>query len=181
VADRAGGDARVLLVTGERVRDIEGPGISGRDVRHLMVSRDGTRLAALVRSPGGDRVLVARVLHDAQGRVVRATRAVRIPLADASPTRIHDVGWRSPTSLSVLSVITDDLSQVRTVSVDGSPGDLATPGSSRLRGQARQLVSSPVEGDNVYVVAGRSVSDLTVPELTLPRLPRRLTSLTYVG
>jgi hypothetical protein len=178
--DRADGRARVLLVVGERVRPIRVPGLTGRDVQRLLVSRDGTRLVAVVDGRRGDQVVVARVLRDGQGRVLRTTRARAIPLDDV-PTEVRDIGWQTPSTLSVLSGITDDLSQVRTISVDGAPGYLAAPGSSRLRGRARNLVSSPVEGTNVYVVAGRAVSDLTVPELTLPPLPRGLTSLTYPG
>jgi hypothetical protein len=181
LVDRARGRARVMLVVGERVRALQVPGLTGRDVQQFLVSRDGSRIVAVVGTRKGDQVRVARVLRDEQGRVLRTTRAETVPLEDASGTQVHDIGWDTPSSLSVLSVITDDLSQVRTISVDGSPGDLAAPGSSRLRGRARQLVSSPVEGTNVYVVAGRSVSDLTVPELTLPPLPQGLTSLTYPG
>lgn len=181
LADVGRGGTRIMLLTGERVRTVRVPGISGRDVGQLLVSRDGTRLVALVRSSRGDSIRVARLVRDNQGGVRRATRARSIPLADDSPDRIQDVGWRTPTSLSVLSVITNDLSQVRTISVEGSPGDLATPGTTRLRGRARQLVSSPVEGANVYVVAGRAVNDVTVPERTVPSLPRGLSAITYVG
>ena len=63
---------------------------------------------------------------------------------DGANQVIRDIGWRSPTAISVLTDITDDLSQVETISVDGSPGDLGIEGASRLRGGTRQLVSSPV-------------------------------------
>jgi len=78
----------------------------------------------------------------------------------------------------VLSDITDDFSEVRTFSVDGSPAEIAT---SRLRGRTRTLVSVPLEGSAVYALAGRSVTDLTRPERTVPDLPRGLTDLTFAG
>ena len=81
----------------------------------------------------------------------------------------------------MLSDITDDLSQVRTVSVDGAPGEVVTSGSSRVRGAFRRLVGSPVEGAGVYAVAGEDVIDLTSPTRPLGTLPSGLTSLTYVG
>ena len=86
--------------------------------------------------------------------MLRATRAVVLDFEpdDADPV-IRDIGWRSPTAISVLTDITDDLSQVETISVDGSPGDLAIEGASRLRGGDPQLVSSPVEGAEVFAVA----------------------------
>ena len=181
LADRAGGRARISVVVGNRPRTIEVPGISGRQVRHLLVSRDGSRLVAVVRTRQGDVVVASRVLHDDRGRVLRATRAQRLAVDPEEGGVIRDIGWRSPTSISVLTDITDDLSQVRTVSVDGAPGELATIGSSRLRGSARTLVSSPVEGAEVYAVAESTASDLTAPERTLPPLPEGLQALTYVG
>lgn len=181
LADRAGGRARMLVVEKDQARALEVPGISGRDVRHLLVSRDGSRLVAAIHTPRGDQVLVSRVLHDDAGRVLRATRGQRLALDPLTLGRVRDIGWRSPTSVSVLSDVIDDLSQVRTVSVDGAPGDLPVTGSSRLRGRTRVLVSSPVEGAEVYALAGRAVTDLTAPERPVAALPEGLVSLTYVG
>jgi hypothetical protein len=181
LADRARGHARISVVVGNRPRTIEVPGISGRDVRQLLVSRDGSRLVAVVRTGQGDTVVASRVLHDDQGRVLRTTKARRLAVDPDASGVIRDIGWRSPTAISVLTDITDDLSQVRTVSVDGAPGELATVGSSRLRGSARALVSSPVEGAEVYAVAAATAADLTAPERTQPPLPDGLQGLTYVG
>ena len=156
--------------------------MSGRDVRHLLISRDGSRLVAVVRTPKGDRILASRILHSEAGRVLRATRAVVLDFVPnpANPV-IRDIGWRSPTSISVLTDITDDLSQVETISVDGSPGDLGIEGPSQLRGGTRQLVSSPVNGAEVFAVADQAIVDLTAPERPIGPLPERLSSLTYVG
>jgi hypothetical protein len=145
------------------------------------VSRDGSRLVAVVAGADGDRVVAARVRHDDAGRVLGAARARRLAYEPDGSGQVRDVAWRTPTTVSVLSDITEDLSQVRTVSVDGAPGEVVTSGSSRVRGAFRHLVGSPVEGAEVYVVAGREVVDLTAPTRPLSPLPAGLTSLTYVG
>lgn len=181
LVDRHPRGARVLVVDGDRVRGVQVPGLSGRDVRHLLVSRDGSRVVAVVRTRRGDRVLAARVLYDDRGRLLRIARTGRLGLEPEGDGVIRDIAWRSPTSISVLTDITDDLSQVRTVSVDGAPGELAPVGSSRLRGRVRSLVSSPVEGAEAYAVAASTAADLTAPEHTLPPLPQGLQALTYVG
>ena len=183
LADRALGGALISVVVGKQEpRQIDVPGISGRDIRHLLVSRDGSRLVAVVRTPKGDRIVASRILHSEAGRVLRAARAVVLDfMPDAANPVIRDIGWRSPTAISVLTDITDVLSQVETISVDGSPGDLGIEGASRLRGGTRQLVSSPVPGAEVFAVARQTVSDLTAPEIPIGPLPEGLTSLTYVG
>lgn len=183
LADRAVGGAVISVVVGQQApRQVDVPGVSGRDIRHLIVSRDGSRLVAVVRTPEGDRVVASRILHSEAGRVLRATPAVVLDfVTNDADAVIRDIGWRSPTAISVLTDITDDLSQVETISVDGSPGELSIVGASRLRGGTRQLVSSPVQGTEVFAVAPQAVSDLTAPERPIDPLPVRLTSLTYVG
>lgn len=183
LADRARGGAVITVVAGEQApREIVVPGVSGGDVRRLLVSRDGSRLVAVVRTPKGDRVVASRILHSEEGRVLRATRAVVLDFEpDAADAVVRDIDWRSPTAVSVLTVNSQELSRVETVSVDGAPGDLGIQGVSRLRGGARQLVSSPVEGVEVFAVARQSVSELTAPERPLDPLPEGLVSLTYVG
>jgi hypothetical protein len=180
VLDRGAGRARVILVEDGVARVREVPGVSGRPVTKLLVSRDGSRLVAVVRGRRADRVVSSRIRHDAAGVVVGFTppQALAVPAEDAP--RVRDIGWRSPTTVSVLSV-TDDFSQVRTLSVDGAPGETSPGGTIRLRGRTRALVSSPLDLSEVYGVSGRVVVDLTRPERTVPDLPRGLTSLTYPG
>ena len=105
-----------------------------------------------------------------------------LPEPAEGTARIRDIAWRSPTTVSVLSdIITEGLSQVRTVSVDGAPGEISTGGTTTLRGRIRTLVSTPVDLVEAYAVAGRAVFALTRPERSVPDLPPGLTSLTYVG
>ena len=181
LVDRAGGRARVLVVNGTQARTVQVPGVSGRDVEQLLVSRDGSRLVAVVSDEDGDRVVAGRILHDDSGRVLGATRARTLAYEPDASGQVRDIAWRTPTAVSVLSDITDDLSQVRTVSVDGAPGEIVGSGSGRVRGAFRSLVGSPVEGAEVYAVAGDEIIDLTAPTRPLGALPSELTSLTYVG
>ncbi|KRF30226.1 LpqB family beta-propeller domain-containing protein [Nocardioides sp. Soil805] len=181
LVDRNGGRARVLVVTGTRARTVRLPGVSGRDVEEFLVSRDGSRLVAVVAGTSGDRVVAGRILHDDQGRVLGAGGTRTLAYQPDASGQVRDIAWRSPTTVSVLSDITDDLSQVRTVSVDGAPGEVVTSGSGRVRGAFRRLVGSPVEGAPVYAVAGEDVIDLTSPTRPLATLPSGVTSLTYVG
>lgn len=182
LADRARGGAVISVQVGEqKPRKIEVPGVSGRDVRHLLVSRDGSRLVAVVRTPTGDRVLASRILHSDTGRVLQATGTVVLDFTAESTTKvISDIAWRSPTAVSVLTG-TAESSQIETISVDGSPGDLVFEGASRLRVGTGELVSSPVPRADVFAVTGADISDLTVPERTIGPLPEGLSSLTYVG
>lgn len=181
VLDRGAGDATVYTVVDGAAQAVDVPGLSGRAVRQLLVSRDGTRLVAVVRGTVADRVVSVRVRQDAAGAVVGFTSLRVLPRQAEGSLRVRDVAWRSPTTVSVLSDITDVLSQVRTVSADGAPGEISTGGTTVLRGANRLLVSSPVDAAEVYAVAGRAVSSLTRPERSLADLPAGLRSVTYAG
>ncbi|QIK75612.1 LpqB family beta-propeller domain-containing protein [Nocardioides piscis] len=183
LVERGAGRARVSVVAGDRPpREIEVQGVTGRDVRHVLVSRDGSRLVAVVRRPDGDRVLVSRILHDEAGGVLRTTRAVPLAFAPQAPSLvIRDITWRSPSAISVLSDLSRDLSLVETISVDGAPGDPGIGGATRVQGGTRELVGSPVEGIEIFALSGDDVSDVTAPELPVASLPKDLVSLTYVG
>ena len=183
LTDRARGGAVISFVTADQPpRAIAVPGVTGRDVRHVLVSRDGSRLVAVIRTRQGDRVVTSRILHNGEGGVLRATRAVALDfLPDTDPPVIRDIGWRSSTSVSLVTDLTEDRSQVETISVDGSPGALAFEGSTQLAGRTRELVSSPVELAEVYALARDAVSDLSAPERPLSPPPEGISSLTYVG
>jgi hypothetical protein len=180
VLDRNGGRARVILAVEDATAVADVPGLSGRTVTKLLVSRDGTRLVAVVRGRKADRVVSTRIRHDTEGGTIGFTPLQVLPLPAEGSPRIRDITWRSPTTISVLSDINDEFSRVRTLSVDGSPGEIATGGTTSLRGRTRMLVSAPVDGE-VFALAGRAVISLTRPERDVPDLPRGLSSVTYSG
>ena len=182
VLDRNDGRARVFQVVDGVAEERTVPGLSGRRLTELIASRDGSRLVAVVRTGKADRVVSVRVRHDTGGAVVGFTAPQRLAESTEVTARIRDIAWRSPTTVSVLrDIITEGLSQVRTVSVDGAPGEISTDGVTSLRGRIRTLASSPVDLVEAYAVAGRSVFALTRPERSVPDLPPGLTALTYVG
>ncbi len=157
------------------------PGISGRDVTAFLVSRDGSRLVASLRRPGqGDQLVVSRLRHADMGRVTGATRARPITEATEDLQRIRDITWSGPTDVAVLSVLTDELSQVRTVSVDGSPPGLDQL-STTLRGRVEGLAGSPDESESLYAVTGATLLDLSNAYRGGIPHDRSDTSLGYVG
>ncbi len=147
--DRTADGARVRYVVGDRVRELDVPGITGRDVRSFVVSRDTTRLVAVVRGREGDRLHTARVLIGDQGRVLGSVRSAVVAPEDGTRLRAQDLVWSSPTTVSLVSRVRDDLSEVRTVTVDGAPAGLSAL-STTVKGPVRRLVGSPVPGLTLY-------------------------------
>ena len=82
--------------------------------------------------------------------------------------------------MAVLSVLTDELSQVRTVSVDGSPPGLDQL-STTLRGRVEGLAGSPDESESLYAVTGATLLDLSNAYRGGIPHDRSDTSLGYVG
>lgn len=151
LVDRTRDGAR-LLVVGKEVVPVEAPGLTGADVSAFVVSRDGSRLVAVVPGRAGDRLVVSRVLRGPNGRVRGLTRAVELPLSQGGVDEIRDLAWRSPGSLAVLTGPTPESSQVLLALVDGSTGLTdADTAAEILRRRAVRLVSSPAEGAPVYL------------------------------
>lgn len=175
--DRSQGGALVLVRDRTAPREVRSRGVTGQDVRNFLVSRDGSRLVAVV---GGDRLVTARVRRDGRGRVTGLTRAVPVDLSSLGPLRIRDLAWRSPTSVSLLFGSSADVSQVRTVSLDGAP-DVPQTSVTTLRGEHQWLVGSPDPSIPAYAVSedGAVPLDDTGPA---PRLGDAVPStVTYVG
>ena len=181
VLDRTAGSARVFVVVDGTASLVTVPGLTGRAVTKLLVSRDGSRLVAVVRGRTTDRVVATRIRHDPTGGILGFTPIRTLPLPREGSPRIRDIGWRTPTTISVLSDAPNGYSQVRTFSVDGAPGEIVTPGLTFLRGRIRSLVSAPVDGSDVFARGNGLVVNLTNPDRIVPALPEGLTSLTYVG
>lgn len=179
LVDRTASGARVLIREGDRLRSLTVPSVSGQDVRSFLVSRDGTRFVAVVRTDGVDGLRVGRIEVDFQGRVRRAVDVRTVTFRDTEPLRVSDIAWTSPTSIALLSqVVPGELFEVRTVAVDGAPAGaeaLSTTISARVVG----LAGSPVDGARQYAVTRDSLVDLATGAL-IP-LEARVASLDYVG
>lgn len=184
VVDRAEGGARVSYVQGRRVHELDVPRVSQRQVTSFLVSRDGTRFVAVVRTrrPGVegtvDELRVGRIEVQEDSRVLRALPTEEISLGTSEPLRIKDIAWTSTTTIAVLSTMTrDELYSVRTVAVDGAPTD-TTPTS--ISGEVTGLAGTPVPESRQYVVTPTSLID--IPTLTRTFLDDDvISSLGYVG
>ncbi len=180
LVDRASGGARVSFIENGKLRPLQVPQVTGRNVRSFLVSRDGSRLVSVVRAGGSDRLVVTRLHHDDQGRILRAGPGRRISWEGGGRLNIRDIGWRTPTTVAVLHVLTDELSQVRTISVDGSPPGVSSL-STTLRGRVLSLAGSPVEDESLYAVTRTSLLDLSNADRGNTTLDPAIRKLTYVG
>jgi hypothetical protein len=177
--DRAPGGAQISVVVDETPRAIVVEGISGRRVSHFLVSRDGSRLVAVIDRGGRDQVVVSRLRYDVRGRALRGTPARTIGWADQGRLSVVDIGWASPTSIVVAHRIGGDLYQVRTLTVDGAPAGLIGVAVT-LRARPRELVTSPRSTDPLFVASADGLTEV-VSGLRLPDLDERTTFLTYAG
>jgi hypothetical protein len=179
MVDSAAAGATVSYLSSRGPRELRVPGITGRRVSRFLVSRDGSRLVAVLPRPQGDLIYVSRIRRDANGRITGATPADRIAWEGESGLRITDIAWSSPTSLAVLHRVARELFQVRALTVDGAPAgadDLLTT----LPGQGRGLVGSPVPTESLYVVTASTLYDPR-GRTPSPRLDPAVTYLAYVG
>ena len=156
LVDRAGGGAEVSYVRKGHRRVVTVPGVTGADVRRFLVSRDGTRLVAVVHRDGGDHVLVSRLRGTDDGAIVAGNPAVMVSDPgvdlDQGPDRITDLAWRTPTTLLVLHRLAGS-SQLRTIAVDGAPSGFPVT-TLTLGEQADSVISSPEPTQGVWLLAG---------------------------
>ena len=179
LVDNGPGGARVSYLSGDSPTAVRVPGVTGRRVAHFAVSRDGSRLVAVVRRAKGDQVMISRVVHDAQGRVVQLQRATHIAWEGDGRLQVRDIGWSSATSVAVLHRLARQLFQVRTLSVDGSP-----PGPdsllTTLPGKVTGLAASPEQSESLFAVTRNGLLDLT-QDAPATAVDPRIRSLRYVG
>ncbi|MGH3445650.1 MAG: LpqB family beta-propeller domain-containing protein, partial [Nocardioidaceae bacterium] len=144
--------AAVSVVHDGKLRGLDVPGISGADVKRFVVSRDGTRLIAVVHGKRNDHLLETRIRRDHSGRVHGLSKAVRLPLRAEHVHEIRDIAWRTPTALAVLTGPSPGSSQVLVVSVDGSEvgADVAMD-AQLFADHANRLVTSPLPGAPLYI------------------------------
>ena len=94
-------------------------GITGEDVRRFIVSRDGSRIIAVLRGAERDHIVASRIRYDASGRAIGDQGAAH-PWVSSGTTRIRDIGWTSPTTIAVLDQLSVSQAEVRILNVDGS-------------------------------------------------------------
>ncbi len=179
LVDRGAGGAEVTYARpgrGPRSRAVRVEGVTGEDVRAFLVSRDGTRFVAVVRGPRRDVVRVGRVQVEG-GRVVGVVDPLTLPDNDLDPPRIRDMAWSSPTTVAVLSPVSEGVAEVRTLGVDGA--DAVAGSLSTTVTDAVGLTGTPQSGQPSYAVTRTGLIDLTTG-VTLTFGPG-IRELAYVG
>ncbi len=143
VIDRTQRGARVLVLSGNDVRQVQVPGVTGAQVAAFSVARDGSRLAVAYAGSRARSVRVIDILRTDEGIVSGAGRSRTFAAGGRDAVRLVDVGWRDPATLAVLSRNSAETSQVSYVSADGSPvaPELIEP--SLFRGAAQAMVIAP--------------------------------------
>jgi hypothetical protein len=150
-------------------------------VSSFLVSRDGSRLVAVIEGPRADRIVVARLRYDADGSTLGSTRALTIPWKSRA-ARIRFLGWTTPTTIAVLDQLNPAQAERRILRVDGStPPDQAQP--SRIPGIVRGLMASPAGSTQPpYAVLPDGLYDISQVDTTRsPQIERGLRHLTYAG
>ena len=83
------------------MRTLDVDGISGEDVKNFLVSRDGSRLIAVIRDGAdGDRIVVSRIVTSAEGKVVVPSRRRTSPTAPPAVGSGTSPGAHRPASPS---------------------------------------------------------------------------------
>jgi hypothetical protein len=145
VQNAGSGGAVVLYIARGRSHEVHVSGVTGQDVRRFLVSRDASRLVAVVHGAARDRLVVSRLRYDVHGHRVSGTRARALRWSAGTSTRIRDIGWwTSPTRIAVLDQVSDAQAEVRTLAVDGSTAPIEAP-PIVIPGRAFSLVTSPTE------------------------------------
>lgn len=177
--------AAVYVIRHDKAHRIPVPGITGENVRRFLISRDGSRIVAVLRGPATDRIVVSRLRYDTNDRPVRGTRARHIPWVSSGTSRIRDIGWTSPTTIEVLDQLSRAQAEARILNVDGSTAadEAAT---TTIPGRALGLATSPVGGPQTpYAVQRRSLYDLAQVDTTAPSVATVATPglhhITYAG
>jgi hypothetical protein len=186
VVDRRKTGAVVYYSHKDQMVPLDVPGISGADVKHFLISRDGTRLIAVIRqSSEEDAIVVSRILSTGDDTVsgVQGLDYITDPENPDGP--IRDISWRSPTSLAVLKPVDRELLQVHDASVDGANlNDLSVP----VDGSVASLAGIPVPGEKIYAFAPATAEgtsavliDLAGPRANQIDLDPRVAFLAYAG
>lgn len=179
VIDHPESGARVRVFASGRLKTVTAPGITGTQVRALLVSRDGSRLVAVVRGEGEDRVLAARIRSGRRGGVRGISEALRIAWPNDDAPRIRDIAWRSSTRINVLSRV-GEVVQSRQLNVDRQPVDLGAD-IATLSADYGWLTGSPVDGQETFVASRQGVSRLASTDRIPEPVPGDPRTLSYVG
>lgn len=113
--------ATVFAVTAEGRRQVPAPGIGGKRVKSFAVSRDGVRLAAVVKEAGSSRLVISVIDRDSRDPTdVSLSKARPVISPSLTASRLTGLAWVSPTAVMVLASEQGGERQPFAVSFDGS-------------------------------------------------------------
>jgi Lipoprotein LpqB beta-propeller domain/Sporulation and spore germination len=181
LVDRTSSGAVVSWVSADKQHVLDVPGVSGSQVRSFVISRDGTRLVAVVRRAAGDELLVSRIAHNRNGRVLWATSARPISDAPDSDLPVRSIAWRTTTSLAILSPFPapNSVVQLRAASIDGSPASDESP--TTVQGGLQALAGSPASDEPLFGFNSRVLVNLSGPDRRAVQLAENTVGVTYAG
>jgi len=181
LVDRTTRGARLLVLDPEgQVRTLRAPGVTGHNVKAFELSRDGTRLVAVVDG----KVVLSRIARSETGRPRRVLPGSVIPHGDGTARRVVDVAWMTPETVGVLVRLGRTIAQVILVGVDGSFAPGSEPTSLEpLFETADDLVTWSGEGAPVYLRtrSGDLYQVSPTGHWTLSGLPSGLRAPTFPG
>jgi hypothetical protein len=158
--DRRKSGAVVYYLRDGKMRVLHVQGISGQDVKDFLVSRDGSRLIAVIRKDATyDSIVVSRILTTGDGQVAQALAADEITDPANPEGQIRDIAWRSPTSVAVLRPVIRELFQIKTTSVDGSSALDSIPVT--IDGDVLALAGTPIPDETIYAFAAAAAANDT--------------------
>jgi hypothetical protein len=160
-------------------------GVTGERIRRFLVSRDGSRLVAVVRGTNRDRIVVSRIRYDIDGSVTGTSRVEPIGWKSRGTKRIRDIGWTSPTTIAVLDQLSQEQAEVRILNVDGSTRS-SQVSPIGIRGVVPYLATSPAGQQTPYAVQTSGSSGLALADISPAESNRALTidglrHVTYAG
>lgn len=113
--------AVVRVVTASTARVVDAPGISGYDVEAFAVSRDGSRLAAVIGHGPSTRIVIAMIDRSATSRINVSIPESRVIVNAQFPlASLTQLAWFSSTSVAVLAQDEGSNTQPYEVAIDGS-------------------------------------------------------------
>jgi hypothetical protein len=179
MVDARASGARVSYLSDSGPVPVRVPGVTGEDVTRFLVSRDSTRLVAVIHGRN-DRLVASRIRHDRTGHVLGATPARPLSVVGDPQLRVRDLGWATPTAVVVLSRVGAALWQVRPASVDGAPSAFDST-LTTLTGNVLGLAASPAPSQNLFAVTPHTLIDFTAGGAVGIDVDAGVDSLDYAG
>jgi hypothetical protein len=153
LVDRTAAGSTVTVVSDLEEQRLDVAGLKGSRVEAAALSRDGTRLVVVARSPGDlAQVRLYRVVRDSLGRPVRLTRPRT--LATTSPLRrTRGIGWWSPTAVAVMTRPSAFSTRVQLLPTDQSSVAVSAAGRLDLLFEAGQSMAASPGGPKTLLVS----------------------------